>query len=119
MVEEYQRAYDVLGGSGARVLWIQNACIGNEVPSLLSDLVEPITPSVIRHVNEDVLTRVAEGRPGLQLFDLFPILCPDGSYVPSVGGVKNVRPDGIHYSPEGGRWLAEQYGPEMIETGLG
>ena len=59
-----------------------------------------------------------ELRPQLRRFDLFSVLCPDGVFQNDIGGVHDFRPDGIHYSPAASLWLAQHYGPKILDAGL-
>jgi len=117
LTDTYLDVVDTLSASGAEVLWFQNPC----AEPLFGTLGDPATLDTerIRYVNDVILGRVAKARPGLHVFDLFSVLCPDGKFVSGLGGVKTVRPDGIHLGPEGSLWLAEHYGAAILETGLG
>ena len=48
----------------------------------------------------------------VRLVDLAAFVCPQGKYHESLGGVSVLRPDGLHYGPEGselvGAWIAQQ-----------
>ena len=119
LVAEYQAVVDTLSAGGATVLWTQNPC-AVDVFELFDepDSGNALDTTRIRHVNEEILPRLAQSRPTLRLFDLFSLLCPDGEFVADVGGIENLRPDGVHFSAAGSLWLAETYGREMLDEGF-
>jgi hypothetical protein len=55
----------------------------------------------------DELEAYAATRPGVRVLDLFEQVCPDGDCEHPVDGFDPAwRWDGMHYSPEGARWVA-------------
>jgi peptidoglycan/LPS O-acetylase OafA/YrhL len=114
LVDEFQRAHDVLAGGGATVVWFSMPCVEN---SIGFGNVEPgvFDTERARHVNDVVLPDLRRSAPELRVFDLFGVLCPDGTYAADLDGIEAVRPDGIHFSTEGAEWFAENYGDQLLE----
>lgn len=115
LVERYVDAVDVLGAGGAVVVWARPPCASD----VFGRFDEPdggnaVDPARIDHVNRAILPRVVEARPRTQLLDLDGILCPDGREVTTVDGVGTLRSDGVHFTPEGSRWLADTIGPDLL-----
>ena len=100
LVDEYVRTYDTLTLGGAEVVWFTNPCVQPTFGSTALDNLAFETER-IQHVNAAVHRRVHELRPELVLFDMFRVLCPDGRFVDDLGGIKDIRPDGVHLSAEG------------------
>ena len=117
LVDEYVRTYDTLTLGGAEVVWFTNPCVQPTFGSTALDNLAFETER-IQHVNAAVHRRVHELRPELVLFDMFRVLCPDGRFVDDLGGIKDIRPDGVHLSAEGSRWFADEYGEELLDLAL-
>jgi len=119
LLREYRQVVDELSVAGARVLWLQGPCARSvEVNGVPGASVGAYDTARVRHLNEVLLPQLVRDRPDVRLFDLFPILCPDGEFVESLGGVEEVRPDGVHFSAEGSLWLANEHGDAILRTGL-
>ncbi len=119
LVRAYIGAYDIFAAHGAKVLWMKSPCAQPGFgPWPVDDRGNAWSVARIRHVNDVILPRVAKARPALRFFDLFGIVCADGKFRNEIGNVKNFRPDGIHFSPEGSIWLADHYGQQMLDAGL-
>jgi hypothetical protein len=114
LVEELTAVYDTLSAGGARVVFLEVPCLRDEVGALFS-----ADPDSVERFNEILTDEVGDDRPDLRTFDTGEALCPDGEYVDSIDGVESIRPDGVHFSPEGSRWFAYRFGPALLETGLG
>jgi peptidoglycan/LPS O-acetylase OafA/YrhL len=120
LLDAYLTAYDTLAARGARILWFETPC-AEATYGPLEGLEDdgPLDPERVRYANDTLLGRLAEARPEVRTFDLFSVLCPDGRFVESLGGVDRVRSDGVHFSPEGSTWFAEEHGQAILDTGLG
>jgi hypothetical protein len=119
LVQAYTAAYDIFAAHGAKVLWMKSPCAHPGLgPWPHDSRGNPEGTNRIRHVNDVVLPRVARARPALRFFDLFSVVCPDGRFEKDVGGVRDFRPDGMHFSPDASIWIADHYGKKMLETGL-
>jgi hypothetical protein len=96
---EYQAASDVLSARGAPVLWLNTACQGTQIKP--GDL--------FWHNNHDTIPDLAASRRAVHVVDMDRLLCPNGPPNPDFAGVRDVRPDGTHYSDAGAlaiaRWL--------------
>jgi hypothetical protein len=99
---ELQRALNVVGGSGVRVVVATVPYSrGGEKPD--GRLYPEDQPDRVNQWNTMLRNTVAQDR-GVQILDLNKKLCPDGVYTAKVDGIK-VRSDGVHLTPEGVRWL--------------
>ena len=115
--KEYVDAYDTLSTSGARVVWMKNPCVHYTL-GLVGGINGSFDNTRIQYVNTAILGRLAKARPAVRFFDLNQVLCPGGKFVKSLGGVKDVRTDGVHFSPEGSQWFADTYGRKLVDLGL-
>lgn len=104
LVNEYRSALELLRADGAQVFWLTTPCY------LLQGFGDDP-----RHLNNDLLPSVVDGFDGVEVVDLFAMVCPDGRFAEEVGGLSNARPDGLHLSDEAADWVAEQIGPELLE----
>ena len=116
LVDSYTKAYDALSAGGAKVVWLRSPCPPESFDTGFGRELHPLQNETVVHVNDVVLGRVAEQRPDLRFFDLYGALCPDGQYHEGQDGIEHVRPDGIHFSAESSRWLANTYGQQMIDA---
>jgi peptidoglycan/LPS O-acetylase OafA/YrhL len=106
LVSEYEAAADFLSSHGARVIWLTAPC----TKSKDRDEIEKI-----RYLNRTIknLPARVEG-VALEVVDLYPHVCPGGSFTPTLGGIDDARPDGLHFSDPGADWLASWLGPRLI-----
>ena len=119
LTQKYATRYDILSSTGAHVLWMESPCARPSIgPWPIDQRGGPLSTPRVKHVNHVVLERVERLRPQLRRFDLFSVLCPDGVFQNDIGGVHDFRPDGIHYSPAASLWLAQHYGPRILDAGL-
>lgn len=114
LLETYVDAFDALSAGGATVVWFDSPCVNYNLGSF-GGKSSALDLEGITHVNDVVLERLQEARPALQRFDLFDVLCPDGEFVEGMDGVTTLRTDGVHFSPEGSLWFAENYGQEILD----
>ena len=119
LLSEYRDAVDVLSAGGARIVWLQGPCSKGIGPFAALDGKSSLDPARVRHLNEELLPRLAEDRPQVRLVDVHELLCPGGEYQDEVAGIEGIRPDGIHFSTEGALWLSRQIGPQVLEAPAG
>jgi peptidoglycan/LPS O-acetylase OafA/YrhL len=108
---EIQTAVDILTRSGRSLVMTNIPCYGT-LAGNFSQTASAYNP-MRAHAANAVLAEVARRNPGrFVVLDLDRYLCPGGRFVPDLGGIHNVRPDGVHFSTDGsalvGRWLAPQ-----------
>jgi len=119
LLSEYEAAVDELTAGGASIVWIQGPCARSvQANGQPGSSTGSFDTARMRYLNDVILDRLVDARPEVQRFDLFPVLCPDGEFVESLGGVAKVRPDGVHFSTEGSLWVANEVGPEIFALGL-
>ena len=108
----FERAIEVLGATGAHVVIPSLACQGR-IPGGAEEFESASSLDVERvRASNRVLAAVVAAHPGrVSSPDLFGLLCPDGVYRRTVGGVV-MRGDGAHFTTEGAetvaRWLLPQ-----------
>jgi peptidoglycan/LPS O-acetylase OafA/YrhL len=112
-LSEYEAAADVLSARGAKVLWLDIACVRTA-----------ITPNdPFWKIDYGTIPALAAARPAVQMVDMNHLLCPNGPPNPDFGGVTDARPDGAHYSDAGAlavvNWLmpivfAEKPAPPQV-----
>ena len=104
---EYEFALDVLTARGAKVVWGITPCVA-----------ESHSGSVFAADRKVYQVRVLEAldaaHDDLTLLDLDPLACPDGRFTNTMGEIRNFRPDGVHYSDEGARWMAGRLIPTLL-----
>ncbi len=67
-----------------------------------------------------LLAAVAQAHPGaVSLVDLHAYMSPGGQSVNTIDGVDDVRPDGIHFSPEGAGVVARWLEPQIVRFANG
>jgi peptidoglycan/LPS O-acetylase OafA/YrhL/lysophospholipase L1-like esterase len=115
LLREYGQAADVLASGGARIVWVQPPCAGQARDTTVIEAGLTATERV-RHLNEVILPELVASREDVGLFDLFGVLCPEGEFVESLGGVDDLRPDGVHFSKDGSIWLAETYAESLLAS---
>lgn len=119
LLREYRESVDELTAGGAAILWVQQPCARSmEVNGVKGASTGKYDTARVRYLNESLIPRLVEARPEVRTYDLFSELCPQGEFVESMGGVEQLRPDGVHFSTEGSLWLAYTFGGDMLEAGL-
>jgi hypothetical protein len=99
---ELQRAVDILGSTGARVVVATEPYNrGGEKPD--GSLYPEDNPDRANQWNA-LLRKVIGQRPNVEVLDLNKKLCPGGVYTSTVDGLR-VRSDGVHPTPDAVRWL--------------
>ncbi|MFZ4584276.1 MAG: acyltransferase family protein [Acidimicrobiia bacterium] len=100
-------AFDQLGRGGAKVL------LGT-FPHVTPARNATTANRRVECVNQ-VHVAVQSEQPKVGLMDLDGFLCPDANCTRIVGDVI-VRPDGFHFSRDGGQWLARQTLPLLVSA---
>ncbi len=125
LVGVYQSALDLLVARNVQVVWLTYPCAGSEqyLRGHMSPFGLPLIAAAafdierIRHLNEQLLPRLRDSRPGdVTLVDLFGHVCPGGSFMPGLGSVAEARDDGVHFGKAGGRELANWLGPQILNA---
>jgi hypothetical protein len=106
LIDEYGKAADLLSSRGAQLVWLTSPCHVYE--ELQRDP---------KHLNLDLIPRMAATRDRVLVYDLYGDLCPDGRFTPRVGAFENGRPDGIHLSEDAAAWVAGWLGPTLAAVG--
>ncbi len=119
LLREYREAVDVLSSGGAPVLWMSGPCSRSvSIGGAEGTSTGAFEVSRVHHLNDELIPQLMADRDQVRTFDIFPILCPDGTFTESIPGVDNFRPDGAHLTEEGATWFAENYAAEMIAAGM-
>lgn len=121
LLETYGEAADVLGAEGARVVWMVPPCVRFESPLGGGGEAPPAyDPQRLAHLVDVVLPELEQARPDVvELYGLDDVLCPGGRFLDDTAGLEDIRPDGIHLSPEGSVWLAGVLEEELLERPSG
>jgi lysophospholipase L1-like esterase len=69
----------------------------------------------IDRLNQEILPALVEARPEVEIFPFADLACP-GGFTQTLGDIDDARPDGIHFSPEAARWLADRYAPDLVNA---
>jgi len=109
LLSEYQAAVDVLGSTGATVVWSLPACIDADRKPGFIDNREG--NDRLRHLRSLMRTALTATRP-VTIADLDGYVCPGGRFSDTVAGVTDARPDGWHFTRTAAdaiadRWLAD------------
>jgi len=102
LVGELQRALDVLGSTGVRVV-VATVPYSRRGEKPDGSLYPEDQPERVNQWNV-LLRRTIGQRPNTGVLDLNRRLCPNGVYTGKVDGIQ-VRSDGVHLTPEGVKWL--------------
>jgi peptidoglycan/LPS O-acetylase OafA/YrhL len=95
---------------GARVVWLTAPCTDPDdggLPFGAPRARGAFEPRRTTHLNRVLLPRLAG--PTVSVVDLFGLVCPGGRYRSQIGPIKDGRPDGLHFSEAGARWLADTH----------
>jgi len=116
LIAEYRAVIDVLTSRGTVVAWLTWPCGVNlrEVVGLEANGFA--APDRIRWFNAELMPQVVASRPEVvEVIDFFGHVCPGGEFSHALGAHKNVRPDGLHFSVAGRRYIADWLGPQLVE----
>jgi peptidoglycan/LPS O-acetylase OafA/YrhL len=104
-------AIAVLGKEGARIVFPTMPCM--TVVKGTPDFNEASGVNVerVRAANKVLLQVAARHPENVVAPDLFGYLCPKGEFEMGTDGVRPVRADGVHYTPEGAELVARWLGP--------
>jgi peptidoglycan/LPS O-acetylase OafA/YrhL len=106
--DEYRYAIEVLTSTGATLVWGLSPCVSRE-----QAFGSVFDPQRVAH-QERVLAELDRQIDRLRLLSLDPLACPDGRFTNTIDGISNFRPDGVHYSEEGARWMAGHLIPLVL-----
>lgn len=116
LLGEFEYAVDVLASAGVRIVWLTYPCISPDPAANIASgplgKTAALDPARLVHLNHVLLPELVKRRPGLiELVDLDARVCPGGVYSDVVEGVKDARPDGVHFSVQAATRLAAMLGP--------
>jgi peptidoglycan/LPS O-acetylase OafA/YrhL len=103
-LSEYRAASDILSARGAPVLWLNIACEDTAIELRQG----------FWYLDEQTIPKLAASRPSVHVVDMNSLLCPNGSPDPDFGGVRDIRPDGAHYSDAGALAVAHWLMPIVL-----
>jgi hypothetical protein len=110
---ELQLAYDTLAPSSRRVAFLNVPCFHQPETGLDKALAETRNdPARGAWINGVLARFVAAHADKAVLLDIKRFLCPNGSYVDRLQGVK-VRYDGVHFSKDGAKLAWQWLGPQL------
>jgi peptidoglycan/LPS O-acetylase OafA/YrhL len=113
LVDEYVKATDLLSESGASVVWLNAPCYADRIlPGPLANT-NALRPERTQWFDDEVLPRFAAADPDVTLVDLAGFVCPDGVFTQEFGGLKGVRPDGVHFSDDASALIASWLVPQL------
>jgi peptidoglycan/LPS O-acetylase OafA/YrhL len=116
---ELQLAYDTLAPSSRRIAILNVPCYHQPETGLDRSLAETRNDPARGAWMNQVLGRfVTAHRDRTVLLDIRSFLCPNGSYVDRLQGVK-VRDDGVHFSKDGARLVWRWLGPQLRRLASG
>lgn len=115
MLDEYQAVVDVLTAEGAVVAWLTAPCIEE------TDRAGPFAGTSVfedertTHLNEVIIPQLAaDNRDRMRVVDVHGEICPGGEYAADLYGVSGARPDGLHFSDDGGLAVSRWLGPQLL-----
>ncbi len=110
---EYDSALALFTSRGARVVWLSPLCLGRPpAPGGNS----PLDPERTRLLTENIIKPLARESDRVAYVDLFSEVCPGGRFTNDFAGISDFRPDGIHFSEAGARWVGRWLGRQILET---
>lgn len=117
LVDTYADAVDALGAGGARVVWMVPPCVRFESPLGGGGEAPPAyAPERMARLVDTVLPALVRARPDqVELYALDEVLCPGGTFLDDTDELQDIRPDGIHLSPEASLWLAGILHEDVVE----
>jgi hypothetical protein len=106
----------VLSSGGARVVWLNAPCYADRIlPGPLSET-NALRPERTQWFDDEVLPRFERAEPEVTLVDLADFVCPDGVFTQELGGLKGVRPDGVHFSDDASALIADWLVPQLRDA---
>jgi len=108
---ELRLAYDTLARRSPRIAMLNVPCYRQRQAGLGPESAVRNDPARVAWLNQVLARFVAARRDRVVLIDLHGLLCPGGRYRDRLDG-RQVRDDGVHFSPDGAdlvwRWLGPQ-----------
>jgi lysophospholipase L1-like esterase len=99
LIGQLDQAVHIMSSHGARVVLLTAAYTHrSERPD--GGLYNEDQPARVDAWNADLRTEAAKHPDTTTILDLNKVVCPDGRYTSSVGGL-DVRSDGLHFTPDG------------------
>ncbi|MBW2275025.1 MAG: acyltransferase [Deltaproteobacteria bacterium] len=109
---QYVEALDFFAERNLPVVWLTTPCR----VSLMGVSTGHFDPARIRHLNENIIGRLAvERADDMILIDYAAELCPGGTYSKSLHGIENFRRDGSHLSKPARLWVGSWLGDQFLE----
>jgi hypothetical protein len=111
-----------LTSSGGRLAFLVlppalNANCGSTVPLTDPACNVAVTDDSAQAPYNDAFRQVASAVPGVTTISLNEAVCPNGVCRTRVDGLV-IRFDGLHFSPDAGRWLAPTLYAQMVASGI-
>ncbi len=104
--QSYARFADELTAAGAQVVWLAPPCTGpNPVLGVPFESISAL---------RSIVHEIASTRSGVDVFPIDEHLCTEGDSVDRAPGSPELRPDGVHLTPESSLWFSEQYGEVLL-----
>jgi hypothetical protein len=117
LVDEYQRIVDMLSAQGAHVVWLTWPCAKDKEYRSIYAGTGAFGIERVRHLNEEIVPRLLASKSDrMSVVDLFAHVCPSGDFSHALGDFDEARSDGVHFSKDEARWLAEWLGPEILRS---
>ena len=105
---ELERAVQVLGSAGGKVALATAPCY--QRPERADGTFYPQDDCRRSQAFNALIWQVAaEHTSNVVVLDLYSFFSPDGKWHLDVGGHQVRDPDGIHFNPDGGQWLAPEF----------
>ena len=117
LLARYRELIGQANAAGARVVWMTAPCTDPDnggLPFGAPKARAAFDPARTAHLNRSVLPQLGSE---VRVVDLFSLVCPGGRFTETVGPVTGARPDGLHFSESGARWLADTYASDWLGTG--
>lgn len=115
LLARYRDLVATATGVGARVVWLTAPCTDPDdggLPFGAPRSRGAFEPRRTAHLNGVLLPQLVA--PNVEVVDLFGLVCPAGRYTSQVGPIPGGRPDGLHFSEDGARWLADTHAPTWL-----
>jgi hypothetical protein len=99
LIGQLDQAVRIMSSHGARVVFL-TAAYTHRAERPDGGLYNEDQPARVDAWNADLRTEAAKHPDVVTILDLNKVVCPDGKYTDSVGGLA-VRSDGLHFTPQG------------------
>jgi peptidoglycan/LPS O-acetylase OafA/YrhL len=110
--QQLEYAVQVAGSGGAHVIVMTAPCYDSgEQPN--GDPWPEDSPRRLSDYNQ-IVRQVVAGSPDASVLDLDSIVCPDGTFTPSMDGVQIRQSDGVHFAFGSGGALAPTIWPQVV-----